>query len=396
MTPFSKDPTFLKALFIFSLLNIFLYLFITFFYSSVPFHKQNYFLNAHHYFDDPRIEGRNFNLIESLGVYDAQWYLKIADSGYPKNPDNTNQNDKDTMNGLTYAFFPLYPTLVATLNQIFKNVELSAFFISNVLLVLNFSSLYFVISKWKDKSVALKTIFLLFFFPLSIFFRSYFTEGLYLFLFIWFCYFFLDNRFLKAAFFLGLMNITRGNGVLLNLLFLFFLYQHFKQKGFSLNYLVLSIIFLSLPLLCWFIFNYFQTTDFLYFTKVQSNWFQSTNIFNPIIHNLKLIFSWPILPIHSFHLSKLEVIMIITSTGFLLFSKKYLSSKLWLITLSLWIFPLIFKDLMSFSRYTIFIFPIFLYLASLLSNKKFLILTILFYLCLLVSSLYFINWYWIG
>lgn len=396
MKQFLKDSIFLKAFLIFILLNAFLYLFITLHYSYIPFHNQNYFLNAHHYFDDPRVEGQNFNLIESLGVYDGQWYLKIADSGYPKNPSNTNQDQKDIMNGLTYAFFPLYPTLVATLNQAFKNVELSAFILSNLLLIINFISLYFVISKWKDKSIALKTCFLLFFFPLSIFFRSYFTEGLYLFLFIWFSYFLLNSRFIYSALFLGLMNITRGNGILLNLLFLFFLYRYFKQKGFDQKILVLSIIFLTTPLVCWFILNYLQTGDFLYFAKVQSGWFYSTNIFTPILSNLKLIFSWPILPFHLFHTSQLDVIITVTTLGIILFSHKYLQKTLWFVTLSLWIFPLLFKDLMSFSRYQIFLFPLFFYLASILSAKYFFILFSLSYLLLLVTSLYFVNWYWVG
>lgn len=391
-----KDITFFKAFFLFILLNISIYLFITLFYSSITFHKENYFLNSHHYFDDPRVEGRSFNLIESLGVYDAQWYLKIADSNYPKNPNFLDQTNLFEMQSLTYAFFPLYPLIIAILTQIFQSVEISAFIITNILLILNFISLYYVISKWKDKIVALKTCFLLFFFPLSIFFRSYYTEGLYLFLFIWFSYFLLKNHFIKTALFLGLMNITRGNGILLNFLFLFFLYQDFKQKGFSFKKLISIFLLLFFPLLCWFTLNYLQTGNFLHFANVQSNWFYSTNIFQPILHNLKLIFSWPILPFHAFHYSKLEVIMIITTTGFVLFSKNYLPNRLWQITLTLWIFPLIIKDLMSFSRFLIFIFPIFLYLASLLSSKYFVILTIAFYSLLLITSLYFINWYWVG
>lgn len=107
-----KDRSFLKLFGLFVLLNILLYLFITLFYNRVPFNDYNYYNNAHHYFDDPRIENGNFNLIQSLGVWDAQWYLFIASEGYPKNPSTSTVGDKSIMDALSYAFFPLYPLIL--------------------------------------------------------------------------------------------------------------------------------------------------------------------------------------------------------------------------------------------------------------------------------------------
>src|SRR3989344_4143949 len=89
------------SLLAFVLINLALYIFIYIFGPTVEFARHNYFYNSHHYLEDLRaVDGSAFNFLRSLGQYDAQWYLKIAQEGYPKNPKVISIFNKQVMDGL--------------------------------------------------------------------------------------------------------------------------------------------------------------------------------------------------------------------------------------------------------------------------------------------------------
>lgn len=416
------------SFFLFAAINIFLYLFIIKFNPLFPFQKDNYIYNSHHYLKDPRINGSNFQFIRALGQYDAQWYLKIGDRGYPKNPKNINLDDKKTMDGLTYAFFPLYPLVLHVANYLFRNIELTAFVVSNIFLILNFFSLYFVISSiypndksktniyrhsgnpakagasriWRGcwtsqydvNSIAIKSIFLLFLFPFSIFFRSYFTEGMYLFLLIWFAYFLIKKKFLFSAICLAFLNVVKANGFLLNFLLFYFLYKEVKEKKMSLKKAFVLTIVLMLPFLSWIIFNYFQTGNFFYFNEAQTSFF-TPKMFVPL-YNFSAVFSIPWLNFHSYHSSIVDLFFVIYVLLILKISKKSLDSRLWWISFLIWLSPLLIKDIMSFPRYQLVSFPLFVYFASKLRTRNYFIVITLLLFGLFIISIYFVNWYWVG
>src|SRR5882762_6714068 len=116
-----KNKPLIISFHLFILINSFLYIFLQFFHTAIPFSSFDYTYNAHHYLKDPRIENKSFNLLNALGQYDGQWYLKIADKGYPFHPKTTDLNNKSVMDGLTYNFFPLLPLCIAFVNVLFKN-----------------------------------------------------------------------------------------------------------------------------------------------------------------------------------------------------------------------------------------------------------------------------------
>lgn len=190
------------ALGIFIALNISLYLFINIFNDKVLFNEFNYSYNFHHYTEDPRINGGEFNLISSLAQADAQWYLKIADKGYPASP-KLESDQKDINSGLAYAFFPMYPFTIGVIDLLINNIEVSAFVFANIMLIVNFLSLIYIIKKLISEDVGIKTAFLLFLFPFSIFYRSYFTEGLFLFFLIWFSHYFLKKNIWNQVYYSG-------------------------------------------------------------------------------------------------------------------------------------------------------------------------------------------------
>lgn len=383
----------------FIVFNILFYFFIFLFNSKIPFSKYDYTVNAHHYFADSRIKGGKFDFLRAVGQYDAQWYLKIANEGYPKNPTiidmNIDMNKKSLLDGLTYAFFPLYPLILAFVNFPIKNIELAAFIVSNVFMVVIFFSLYIVVKNLYGENNALKTIFLLFFFPFAIFYRSYFTEGLFLLLLIWFSYFLIKKQWLRTAFFLSLVFVTRPNGAVFGLLFLFFIVKAYMHKRVDGKIFIGSLVISVMPFLGWLAFCYINTGSPIYWITVQSNW-NYPRFPISLFWNIFVIFNFFSLPIHSFHVSKIDILTVIFVGILLFFSKKKLRPEFWWISFILWIVPLITRDTMSFARYQIVSFPLFLFLTQKLKGFRYALLLFVFCLGLFFISLYFVNWYWVG
>jgi len=374
----------IKYLILFCLINLGLYLFINKYHAFLPLNNTfHYSRGLDHFIKDTRIVTGRFDLLNNLAQFDAQWYLKIAVQGYQKN-------------NLTYAFFPLFPLLLSFFNFFIKNILLTAFIFNNLLLFLCFWLFYLLMKKYFSKTIITKALFLLFLFPLSIFFRSYFAENLLLSLLIVFAYLLLGKRYLWAAFILGLMNITKANVFLLDIYFLVNYYQFQKNKKISWKNIFLSIFLLGLPLACWLVFCYLTKSDALYFLKVRSNWFYEVKPPFFIFYNLKKIIDFPFLPLHNFYDSQIEVLMIVGIFFLLIKNKKTIRKELWWISFCLWLFPLISTTIMSFTRYQIVSFPLFLILAKKLKGWKYFLVLSLFAVGLLTASLFFINWEWVG
>lgn len=381
------------GLVIFILINLLLFIFIITFNKLIPFNKINYAHNAHHYLADNRINNGSLNLLTGLGQYDAQWYLRIADKGYPQNPPPQSIEDKTKMEGLSYAFFPLYPLILKFMNVFLRNIELSGFIAIWIFLIASYLSLTYVIKKLYKPGIAIKTTFLLFLFPFSIFYRSYFTEGIFLFLLIWFSHFLINKKWLLASIAVGLLCITRGAGLFILPLFFYYLTKDSLKKKPKLKNIIIFGLISIVPFLFWAGYCYLQTGDPLYFLTVRHAWSQ---IDLPIFNNLFYILNFFYLPVHDFHLSQLDIIIFFLTLLLLIASKNMINKKLWLISFLLWLGPFLTTDFMSFTRYQTVSFPLFLYLSLVLTTKKYLILTIISGMSLFILSLGFINWYWVG
>lgn len=391
---------FFKYLVILIIINAGLFLFINKFNNVVPLNRIYYYA-AVHFYKDPRINGNKFNFLKSTTVYDSQWYLEIARSGYPRLNINLKSLDLHKNDPHKYAFFPFYPLLLTLLNTPVNNLELTAFCFSFFLIIINYYFLYYFVSLIDSKMIAIKTSLLLFLFPLSIFYRFIFTEGLFLLLLLLFTIFLFKKKYYLSAFFLGLSLITRANSLPLIILLFFELYQTNKNLSIGKNlskYLKLTFI-IFLPLSVWSVINFYQTGNFFTFLKVRDisggiNLFLS--ILAPLLGNLYRILEFPFLSLHAFADSKIEVIFIFLIFYLLIKSKKYLDYRLWWIAFSFWIFPLIATPLISYSRYQIVSFPLFYFLARKLKNWQFKGVSLIFIVGLLALSLYFVNWYWLG
>lgn len=387
---------FIYSLALFIAINVVLYTTIFSLHGKIPFNTYIYKNSSHHFFRDERAYGGAFNFLRALGQFDAQWYLKIASTGYPPNPTVTSMINKKVMDGLTYAFFPLYPLVLSMVNIFVGNIELTAFITANLIIIALFVSLYYIINKLYTHNVALKTIFLIFVFPFGIFFRSYFTEGLFLFLLVWFVYFLVKKQLFLLSLSSSLLYVTRPTGLFLLPLIAVLMAIEIRRNKLSP---VIACIYFTLSLLpfgLWLLFNYKFTGNPAYWMNVQQSWFTTPSTFNTIRYNLTIIANFFRLPTHDFHRSRVDIAIIIYAAFLLYASRKHLKKELWWISFLFWLLPLLTHDTISYSRYQSVNFPLFIFLAQKLQGKAFIAVSAILFAILLITSLYFVNWYWIG
>lgn len=389
----SALPSRTHILVIFFVFQCFFYAFMYFARTIVPFHTQHYRDYHNKYFQTTQRDSVPEDFIHNLVVYDAQWYLQLGSNGYATPSQKELKTPAESPAVLSYVYFPLYPLILAIGNTVFGNVELTAFLFSLLLQLGNATLLYTLVKKVMTSETAAKTVILIFTFPFGIFFRSYYTENLFLFLLLTFSYLLMTKRYSIAAIPLGLLLVTRGAGMLLLPLYGYILLRTVRTTQRQIPHALAALCVACIPLLGWIAFCWYQTGDPFIFFTIKQYWLYTKFPLLRILYSFS-VFPW--LPFHDFHASKIDIIMIM-STGILLFkSKKILPSVLWWIALCLWITPLLTHDTMSYSRYQIVNYPLFLYLADQVKGKNYWIFVILCALSLLCVSVLFLNFYWIG
>lgn len=387
---------FLIHLLLFLAFNAALYLFLNSFHHLFPLDKNNYRLSAHHYLPDPRISHQNFNLFSALAQYDAQWYLKIAVTGYTLNPHTPpTLSDKNMDTGLSFNFFPLFPLIIRSFFSFIPHLEIAAFVASIALLLISFTSLYLFVAHFYSTVVAQRTVWLVFLFPFSIFFRSYYTESPFLTLSVWFLFFLLQKNYSLSGLFLGLLNITKGRAFPLNLLFLIILLLEFKNKRINLRRVIFSLFVALFPLFIWCLYNFQTTGDFLYFSRLIDVW-KNHPAWMSLFYNLIAVIKFIYLPFLTFHYSQVEIATFFACSLLLYRSRTFLPKPLWWFSFLTCIFPLLTVDFTSYSRFQIVSFPLFLYISAVASPRLYRLLIALFLPLFLLVSLLFINWYWVG
>ncbi|OGK62933.1 hypothetical protein A2334_06150 [Candidatus Roizmanbacteria bacterium RIFOXYB2_FULL_38_10] len=389
-----QNSLLIQAVGLFILLNCVLYVFMFLFYHKIPLNRVGYFRDAHHYLQDTRIDGKRFDFIRALNQYDGQWYIRIAEKGYPKNPRITSLNRKDVMDGLAYGFFPLYPLVLYMINWLMGNSELTAFIVANTLLLIDYIFLYKLIARLEGEGVAFKTGLLLFFFPFSIYFRGYYAENLYLLFLLIFVYFLTKKEHVKAAVSLSLANITRGVGFLVSL---YFLYICVKRKIPIKKTIVICGI-LILPFAIWAIYNMQQTGNPLYFLTVRSAYYQDKKTVSLLapLYFVSLQFLQIITP-PKFLLQSVGSILLLSNLLLLVISKKTINQSLWWIWLCL-VGGVLFSTgaVWGWGRYMIVIFPLFYFVGKKLNRLWFIFLFTIELILLFFTSLFFINWHFLG
>ncbi len=367
------------------------FLFMLSLHSIIPLNKFVY-ANEHIFIPDNRLVNKPFNMLNSLATSDSQWFLKIASKGYPLHPSNLNMKDKNIMDGLTYAYYPIYPAIVSVINFFLHDVQASAFILTCLLGLILIVSWQYVIGRIFTSKIANKSLILLLIFPFSIFFRGYYTESLQLILLLWYVYGLHKNKFYVSSLLIAMLCAIKGNNLILIPLNALFIWLKTKDLKLTLNNIFLS----TSTTILWILFNYAQTGNMLYFLKTRESWNPVVFPFGLITNPFIMSYSFAKGYLHIFRYSMIDSISVIITGFLLILMYKKISQPLWLISFAIWFFPLASSDIMSFSRYQSVNFPMFIFLANSLPAKKAYLYSIMSFILLLFISILFINWHWIG
>lgn len=326
----------------------------------------------HHTMIDPAALDKRRSFFDLWNYADSEWYLSIAAHGYPtlsevyealqKPAPPFRYTEHDSF--LKYAFFPLYPAAISIPAR-FAGPEPSAFFVTIIFglaAAVCFVCLYCVL--FPDRaSTALPALFLLFLFPFSMFFNTYHAESLFLLLSL-LC--FLCLRLQKYSWMAVcgmLLCLTRPTGIFIVIPLLYAIVFERKTESRKPLLHVFAIPFGVVP---YMVLNYFKMGNWLFFSTVQQSWGNPTSVFTNLnaniitrgVHFLSMQF-------HHFHSSQLDYMMMILfgALTLLLWLDRSFPRQLALWSTTIWIVPLISKDMMSYSRYLCVCFPVFMFLS---------------------------------
>jgi hypothetical protein len=328
-------------------------------------------------------------LLDIFAHWDSRWYLSIARSGYPA---RTNLADQYT----SIAFFPLYPYLARGLGWLgFKLPDsfilLTGLVISNACFLAAMVLLYRLATRRLaiSEDAARRAIWLIFAFPASFYFSSFYTESLFLFLCILVFTLAFAQRWFWAGIAAALAALTRFPG-LLAVLAAGWIYMDCRQwrvKAVRADLLWLGLAPLALGTHLFYLYR--LTGDFLApFTAVTA-WGRGQY---SLLEGFWLNISGPGLDV--FKIDAILGLVFVVTAVWMLF--RY-PSKVWgLFALALALMPLSSGLFVSLGRYLAVDFPVFLALGDRIKNRS------LFYITLAVSFALqvamfaaWVNFYWV-
>lgn len=296
--------------------------------------------------------------INIWSVWDAGWYLRIANIGYA-----TIDSDIPMQCDGAYAFFPLYPLLIRLFGTIIGDFYIAGLIISNVCLLIASLYLYKLIKLDWDDITAKKTVKYLYLFPTAFIFSGVFTESLFLALLVMCFYYAKKDNWLYVGLLGFLLSMTRLIGVitLLPLLIEYMKIRSYNPKRIDYNILYLSL--LPLGLFLFMSYEYYLCGDFLAFAHISAkHW--GTSLTNPLQEIIVRMNTTDISILFETYISLICLILIILS-----FNKIEVSY--WLLGIYSILIPFASgpSTSMSMARFLIPIFPLFLIFAFLSKNK---------------------------
>ncbi len=212
---------------------------------------------------------------DGLCRWDCSWYVHLAEIGYDGFPT------PDLINAGNWAFFPAYPLLVGLLVKLTTLPTMAVATATSIAL-----SIAAVRIAWPllGKNLTAYTLFAVFLLagPFSIYFTTFYTEVLFLFLTI--CVFaaLRDRRFLLAGLFAAALSATRIVGVFIVFAILMEVWLDHRERGgtwrdfvpsvFRRPDLLLTFALAPLGLFAYIAFLHFKVGDALAFQHVQRAW----------------------------------------------------------------------------------------------------------------------------
>lgn len=329
-------------------------------------------------------------LLNSRSNFDGVHYVLIATHGY-----NFGQQ----------AFFPLYPVLIRQLKGILVNPILTGVVISTLCFFIGLYFLNKLIRLDYSEQVSKWTIIALLFFPMSFFFTTVYTEGLFFMLIVLSFYSAKKSHWLMAGIFGGLASYTRLVGIFIFPALLAELWSVSQTAKLPLRKIfTYGVFLLIIPIGLLVYMNYLKETtgDPLAFYHVQKLFNQSRSLsivmpYQVYWRYIRMIFTVsrqdPMYVTILFEFTAGVIFSLLTFVSLFRQKISYAVFNLFAFTV-----PTFTGNLVSLPRYVLVCFPAFILIGELLSSRpklRPLILAPMFLLSLVTLGM-FVTGYWVS
>ncbi len=379
-------------IFIILSVKICIVVFIFLCFSLLPFNAPTYFAN----FTYPIRE--QISLVTSYKTWDAQHYLYISEKGYHKNDESN-------------AFSPLLPFIIFLTTLIVRNSFVAGMVLANVFSCIGFYLFYLLIKNQYNEKIAKRSLLLLLAFPTSFYFSLIYTESLFFLLVILFFLFLQEKKLVRASLVAFFLPLTRLIGVAILIPFFFSYILEYSRHSFydemhviGKTVLQKKTLFLFLPIfgliLAMIIYYITAGSLFAQFSAQQNfvSHYSFFSLFNPLFF-LKALFTFP-LHIHGFTDSLLDRLFFFSFVVSLFFMRKRVSAVYFVYSLCFGLLPVLGGSFMSYTRYLVIIFPLFVCLSIMSYEKKYETITFPYlYISLLLQGLFLVMHslnYWVA
>ena len=330
--------------------------------------------------------------------WDAGWYLKIATEGYSYNGDNLVQQP--------VVFHPLYPWIAGAVANVLNISEAaSLLMVSNAAIFVAIPLLFKFVRESHGAQVAVYTVAGICFFPTSLFFSAGYNESLTMLLVVSFFLLLAKERYLLAAAVAGLAVATRFIGLLLLLPLAIELWYKFSRDQKQLLRLAAPCLILATSGIWLFmIYLWASFNSPLAFLQNRRAWRSDAAVEGGLFGVLTLRPFYHLGDIFKFGPDPNTL----SSWFFLLFVillivfRKHLPLSLWIYSFAALLVPYLTVSgevgFVSFTRYSLMAFPVFIILGELFQRRTWLGLSVLglFSAMLFMYSAFYAQFYWAG
>lgn len=203
------------------------------------------------------------SLLNPWAHWDGVWYIKIATSGYADSDGST-------------AFFPLFPMLVRYLGVLFGgNLVITGMLVSLLCYAGSVWLLWRLVRQDFDEELASRAVIYLAIGPLSFFLQAVYTESLFLLLSLA-CFVFAREGRWRVAGVMGLLaTLTRSTGVLLLIPMAYYYYERRAWQLKKTDSHVANLVMVVEGLLVWMTYLALAFGKPLAFSTAQAQWERS-------------------------------------------------------------------------------------------------------------------------
>lgn len=373
-----------------------------------------YEVDYHHYQHIARWKDeQDLRFFELWVASDAQWYLAIAENGYPDRQDlaATERSDlrmierrRDAV--LKYAFFPAWPMVIRATQFLIADVNAAGFVASNVLSFVALLVLYRLVAARMGREIGFWTTILFAASPFAMFLHVPFSESLFLLLAVLTFVACARESWWMVGILVGLGVVTRPNGIAMGAVPVAYLIVQGVRRPDWLRAQFPKVCWLAVaavPLGLFLWHNHVKTGNAFQFAKVISWWGygDTTMPENLWANTVGSVLRFSELPLHNFHASKVDVAVLVLAVAAWFAGLRKLPLHYSVYALCIIAIPLLTKsDLMSYSRYVLMAWPLWCALvASVPARWRTRVcagLGVVFLLFQMVNVDGFVNWYWVA